>query len=611
MLLVSIQDDNIVMPTYDPNDTFYQSNLTIWLWSNISGYHPRWYLLDIQAPQAWDIYRGDPNAGIGIMEAYNVRPNHPDIQPKILFNSAIGLNFDPWGRQNVHGTQVAGIAAAVTDNNFGIAGVDHNAKILAGSPLVGYSVNSMPNYSNIRVYNHSYATGAYLYGSYNPFERSLFAYSYNLDNVNVLTSGNWRDHIDDPYFMAAPNDPLYPGFYQNGLGAIVVGGTNYLSSDIHPGSQTGSHLDIVAGGTYMVSSGSSPTQNPAPNRWDDYHSGSSFGTSFAAPQVAGVASLLIGYAKNVRGMYLTNDDVEGILKATAVKIGGYADNAKGWNLNTGHGKLNAYRALDAIRGGTLQHRVKQSDLLSADIASESAVFNAFIIGCPNMADGYQNVKRYEVQTTVALPYAGLVWGNGAWMQYGGLAPEDIDINGNRYVYGMGFCEAVTGTYTGYSTKLRTYVYQIHTPAGQPTGVWFPCSPEQVYFHYTVFQTPYNSLSNQRNTENDRYFLQTPSAGDRSTSMATNIIEKVRTFPTPASDYVNIDFTLHDITDVEIAIIDMQGTVVHTESLHHAPAGTHTTVWKPQAHHKGAFSIVLTCASAKKVQRVETKTIIMR
>jgi hypothetical protein len=444
VLFVSIRDDNNITPTYDPNDALYQPNIPIWLWSGISGYHPRWYLLDIQAPLAWDIYKGDPNAGIGIMEVDNISSGHPDIQPKILFNSATGPN-NTWNGPNVHGTQVAGLAAAVTDNSFGIAGIDHNAKILAGNVFAWHTISSLPNYSNIRIYNHSYATGAYsapwMYSSY---ERNLFVHSYNLDNVNVIASANWADRTT--WFGTPPNDPIYPGFYQQGRGAIVVGGTDYPGATVHPGSQTGSHLDLVTGSAQIVSSASSTPDFPAPYRWDDYHAAALFGTSFAAPQVAGVASLMIGYAKNIRGMYLTNDDVEGILKVSAVKLNGYTDDAKGWNPNSGHGKLNAYRALNALQNGTLQHRLKLSDLLMADIASESAVFSAYIMGCPNITDGQQNVKRYEVRTTVALPYPGVVWGNGAWMQYGGLAPEDMDSYGNSYVYGMGYCETVPGTY---------------------------------------------------------------------------------------------------------------------------------------------------------------------
>lgn len=77
----------------------------------------------IHAPDTWDLYTGNPDNYIAIID-YGVDANHPDLDGKV-----VGDQPD----EEYHGTHVAGIAAAVTDNDEGVAGVDWNAQILSKS----------------------------------------------------------------------------------------------------------------------------------------------------------------------------------------------------------------------------------------------------------------------------------------------------------------------------------------------------------------------------------------------------------------------------------------------------------------------------------------------
>ncbi len=106
---------------------------------------------DIDAPEAWDIEKGSPDVVIAVIDS-GIDYTHPDLATKIWNNvdeiqgngidddnngyvdDVMGWDFaygdnDP--KDGVgHGTMCAGVAAAITDNNIGMAGVCWNCKIM-------------------------------------------------------------------------------------------------------------------------------------------------------------------------------------------------------------------------------------------------------------------------------------------------------------------------------------------------------------------------------------------------------------------------------------------------------------------------------------------------
>ena len=93
----------------------------------------QWALDQINAPEAWA--RGARGAGttIAVVDT-GVDLGHPDLNSKLVAGTDIvASNGDcPAGPQdeNGHGTHVAGIAAAVTDNGIGVAGVAPDASLM-------------------------------------------------------------------------------------------------------------------------------------------------------------------------------------------------------------------------------------------------------------------------------------------------------------------------------------------------------------------------------------------------------------------------------------------------------------------------------------------------
>jgi thermitase len=88
----------------------------------------QWGLDKIQATEAWDTTQGDSSIMIAILDT-GVDQNHADLASKIVANQNF-TSSDTIDDEYGHGTHVAGIAAAVTNNSTGVAGVGYNCAIM-------------------------------------------------------------------------------------------------------------------------------------------------------------------------------------------------------------------------------------------------------------------------------------------------------------------------------------------------------------------------------------------------------------------------------------------------------------------------------------------------
>jgi len=100
-------------------------------------YEQQWGVAKIQASQAWEIYSGSSNVLLAILDSgidlgdpnFGVLTPHPDLQSNLWNNNfmfGLDLSTNPPSPPNDligHGTMVAGIAGAITNNQIGIAGV--------------------------------------------------------------------------------------------------------------------------------------------------------------------------------------------------------------------------------------------------------------------------------------------------------------------------------------------------------------------------------------------------------------------------------------------------------------------------------------------------------
>lgn len=233
------------------------------------------HLNAVTAPAAWNTQHGSASVKIAVVDS-GVDAGHPDLAAKIVgrYNAADGSTdvTDTLG----HGTFVAGVAAAATDNGIGVAGAGYDSSILAakvdngsgGIPL-DYAIDGIvwAAEQGATVINCSFA------GGYSTAEYNAIRYAQSLGSVVVAAAGNYG---------AGSNPVVYPAAYP---GVIAVGATSGSGRAYF--SEYGPWVTVAAPGVNLYSTAPRAGSSLyAPNY--DYSSG----TSFSSPLVAGEVALL-------------------------------------------------------------------------------------------------------------------------------------------------------------------------------------------------------------------------------------------------------------------------------------------------------------------------------
>jgi subtilisin family serine protease len=339
-----------------PNDTLYPNQ---WNMNNVGQSAAGGTVgEDIGAQDGWDLSTGAATVVIAILDT-GCDLNHEDLSAKYVpaadrRDVVAGTNTpeDDYG----HGTCCAGIAAAESNDNQGVAGVAWNCRIM---PIRMMQNGSIQFESRIvDALNWARTHGAHVIsmsfkwdGPHANADAAITA-AHGANIVLVAASGN-----DEP--TQPPNTIRYPASHAlvMAVGASDEFGQRCVWTPGFQASQFGPDLDVMAPGinTWTTDrSGSGvgynnaldPSVPPHGDTAGNYYSGFG-GTSGATPHVAGLAGLL-------RSLYpaLTNDEVRSIIEKTAEKAGGYAyaeDPAHPsgtWNNEMGYGRINIFRALD-------------------------------------------------------------------------------------------------------------------------------------------------------------------------------------------------------------------------------------------------------------------------
>ncbi|MGB8194284.1 MAG: S8 family serine peptidase [Chitinophagaceae bacterium] len=423
---------------------------------------------DIHADPAWDIFTGNPNAIIAIIDN-GVDVNHNDLAAKIFGgDNNFQIGVDGLGRQFSHGSHVAGIAAAITNNNNnnGVAGVDWEARIHPrnifdgnGDPDITQSIIDAVNFNvNVWTLNNSWGLiqgfdefGIGIPGRYSITVRSAFAQAYRNNRVSCVAMGNHQVASGGRYAGVA----AFPAGYNSGI--IAVGATD-MFDNIANFSAEGQHIDVGAPGVNILSTNFNNGYIDLP------------GTSMATPHVAGLASLLKGFNVN-----LFNDDIEQIIRLSADDI-----DVPGLDNASGTGRINAQRALQFLQApNTVQHL----NLTGGTITNTTGNMTRVFLGVPGLPDAAYIVRRSEVRRNVTFPVMCNiigVWGRGIGTT--GFREE----NGRNF--GEGICEVVPGSLTNTAATLRTWIYEVWSVNGQYLG-FYPRAANNVVFQYTILGTP--------------------------------------------------------------------------------------------------------------------------
>jgi thermitase len=281
-------------------------------------YSRQWFLRRIGIQDAWKTTKGK-GATIAIVDT-GIDYRHPDLRGNLLMKKqydAINNDFDATDLHG-HGTSVAGVAAAVTNNKTGIAGVAPESKLMAVrafSALAGANPDDVgesimwaaDNGANVINLSLGASIPLIFTGSQ---EDVAIPYAVAKGALVVAASGN----SGDPFCSNPASNPA----------AICVGATDSLDR-LAGFSNYGLRLDVVAPGQGIYTT-------TAP-----YGYGSSSGTSLASPVVAGLGALLMSMGANnvLAGL---------IIRASAKDLG-----LPGYDLTYGWGRVDAKAAVEMCK----------------------------------------------------------------------------------------------------------------------------------------------------------------------------------------------------------------------------------------------------------------------
>ena len=272
---------------------------------------------DIDALEAWSIITGTNDVMIAVIDT-GVDYTHEDLNDgrvrTDIDQDYVNDDEDAMDDQG-HGTHVAGIIAAETNNGTGISGVMWEAQILPLKVL-----NSQGSGSTDDV------AAAIRYAA------DQGADVINMSLGSTGCSQTIADAINYAYFdgdegavivAAAGNSGASIGYPAKLPPVIAVGATDHKDTRGYFSSY-GEALDVVAPGVRILST--------VPNNGYDTFSG----TSMAAPHVAGVAGLLLAQRPD-----LSQGQVREILRQSANDLG-----QEGFDRYYGYGRVNAHQSLE-------------------------------------------------------------------------------------------------------------------------------------------------------------------------------------------------------------------------------------------------------------------------
>ncbi len=297
----------------------------------------------IKAPQAWDIEKGSSNIIIGFLDT-GIDLDHPDLRNRLWVNSdeipGNGIDDDNNGHiddvngvdiyysdsdpsdNNGHGTAVAGIACADTDNGIGIAGVTWAGKIM---PVQIFGIEGVTSgWEVAQGLLYAIGNGAKIihmsvgmYGYCGNWIEGIIRNAYNNQGLLfVAPCGN--DNIDEK---------LYPAALTHVISVMALSKTNgNIKADF---SNFGDSIDVAAPLGFCST------------YWNDRYTLGFGGTCSAAPYVSALAALIWSKYPN-----LSNDEVRQIIFQTADDIG-----EPGKDEIFGYGRINFEAALGSTNIG--------------------------------------------------------------------------------------------------------------------------------------------------------------------------------------------------------------------------------------------------------------------
>jgi subtilisin family serine protease len=378
-LIANLRRNSAVVDAYRPHKRFALASTPFTPNDPLFNTKVQWNMYRINAPSAWGYTQGSASVSIALIDT-GLDVTQSDFGgSKVTFAEKVVNGVTTTGTSAVtdldgHGTNVAGIAAAGTNNAFGFAGVGFNTSLQAYrifpdpvAPLYAqdpnYGTNTADEATAIydavkngaKIINLSLGAPPVDSRGNSGFDVAEYtAVEFAISNGVTVVAAAGNEGAGTLDFPAASQ-----GVISVGASGVNDGNTNLsvtpayaptMADTVASYSNYGPGLSVIAPGgdpngdtdgdyLHWISNAYStkvvdPTQRCSATPCQAQIAG----TSQAAPHVSGAAALLLA-----RNANLSPAQIAQILESTADDIG---------DARQGHGRLNLYRALAAVVGDT-------------------------------------------------------------------------------------------------------------------------------------------------------------------------------------------------------------------------------------------------------------------
>jgi len=330
-----------------------------------------WHLSKIQAFDAWSLGTGSDSVVVAVVDDA-LEINHLDLT-NVIWNNHLEIpnngidddnngyvddyngydvadndnNPNPPNTNLDHGTHVAGISGAQTNNNIGVASIGFGISIMPVKATRDNNFNGTINNAYDGVYyaalngadiiNCSWGSSNFSNTNYN-----IIQMAQNQGSIIVASAGNSNQNL--------ASNPRYPSCY-NGVVCVA----NTTQSDAKRGSSCyGSRVDISAPGSSILST----------IPFNNY--GTKSGTSMSAPMVAGLLGLMKSFSPNS-----TNEQLISCMKSASDNIDAINPSYAGL---LGNGRINAYNALLCLSPPNADFKIIKQDSCSGEVQFSDATF---------------------------------------------------------------------------------------------------------------------------------------------------------------------------------------------------------------------------------------------
>jgi thermitase len=302
----SVADGSLSQP-----DPIIQPELPV---TNDPDVQKQWALNQIEAPKSWQITMGKPEILVAVLDT-GIDQSHEDLEDKVI--AEVNFTDSPTSHDIYgHGTHIAGIISANSNNGIGITGVAPECRLMniKIADDTGECQSSVLAEGIVWASDNGASVINISVGFREPLPELADAVDYAWKRGAVIT-------------VAAGNQgtecPTYPAYYERCIAVAATGQDGILA----PLSNYGIWVDVAAPGFNIYST--------LPDNGYDYKTGTSFATAY----VSGLAALLFSLVTDTNGNGKVNDEVRAAIEAGCQEMGIHA---------VGQGRINAANSLAKI-----------------------------------------------------------------------------------------------------------------------------------------------------------------------------------------------------------------------------------------------------------------------